>query len=161
MLERLSPRLQQIKSYERKSESPIEEAVKECLDRVGVKYRQQEPIGPFRADFFLPEVNVVLECDGKAFHDGVYDGKRDAYMREHGYRIFRIQGSEINHSPMRTVLRVLGDITGNSGYSNIIPRIGYGPTKFCEGENPNCPDCYAIKQMDRRNKYDDYEPYEE
>lgn len=156
MLEKMmvSARLRKIQERERKSESPIEEMVRQCLDRAGVQYRQQEPIGPFFADFYLPEVGVVLECDGKEFHDGVRDGKRDAYMRERGYRIFRLQGTEINHSPMRTVLRVLGDITGNSEWSDIIPRLEYGRGKFCEGNDPRCPECRMIRNMDKGVDYE-------
>lgn len=57
--------------------------------RMGVKFRRQHPIGPYTADFYAPDLKLVIELDG-ARHDSVHDAARDAYMRDQGIVVVRI-----------------------------------------------------------------------
>lgn len=82
---------------ERKSESPIEQMVAVALYKLGIRFRQQEPFPPYFADFYLPEVNLIIECDGASFHaDKEKDDARDAAILErYGVKTTRLTGSDI------------------------------------------------------------------
>lgn len=63
----------------------------------GVVLYPQLPVLGFFADFANPVAKVVIECDGKEFHqDSAKDGKRDDAMRADGWRVYRITGSMCN-----------------------------------------------------------------
>src|SRR5271167_1014771 len=49
----------------------------------GLKFRRQQPIGPYIVDFFCHEAGLVVEVDGRS-HDerGNEDARREAFLRE-------------------------------------------------------------------------------
>ncbi len=57
--------------------------------RMGVKFRRQHPVGPYTADFYAPDLKLVIELDGSR-HDPAHDAARDAYMRALGITVTRI-----------------------------------------------------------------------
>ncbi len=66
--------------------------------RLGFKVRRQHPIGPYVADFFVRNANLVIEVDGNAHDFGdrpERDEVRNRYMEEHGYRVIRILASDV------------------------------------------------------------------
>lgn len=96
------------KLRERKCESPIEAMVCDCLTRLHVKFRNQEPIGPYFADIYLPEWNAVIECDGREFHqDFKKESERDEFITNAGYRIYHMTGREIVNDPMEATFGLL------------------------------------------------------
>lgn len=100
------------KLRERKCESPIEEMVCDCLMRLGIPFRVQEPIGPYFADIFIQDLGMVIECDGREFHqDQDREGRRDEYIRNAGFTIRHLTGSEIVADPMKATFDI---IKGNS-----------------------------------------------
>ncbi|MCC7437163.1 MAG: DUF559 domain-containing protein [Armatimonadetes bacterium] len=64
----------------------------------GWKFRRQEPIHIFIADFFCCEAGVVVELDGE-YHDDPKQAERDAfresYIQELGYRVIRFRNSDV------------------------------------------------------------------
>jgi len=91
--------------------SPIEARVRAALQRRRVGFREQWPIGPYRADFYLPAHRLVIEADGAAWHTSPArrrgDGRRDRYMRARGYRVIRLTGREIYRDADAAVGRAL------------------------------------------------------
>lgn len=90
------------------TESPIERLLAGALkgwllhnDIGSVTLTTQAPIGPYRADILIEdgERRLVVECDGKAFHNSreqvERDKRRDRYCASHGYSVMRFTGSEI------------------------------------------------------------------
>jgi len=55
-----------------------------------IKFRRQEPIGKYVADFVCQEARLIVELDGgqHAVHRR-YDKHRDAWLRRQGYRVLR------------------------------------------------------------------------
>ena len=49
------------------------------------------------ADFFIPSMNLIIECDGEVWHPlgNSRDRKRDAVLKRLGYNIIRFRGKEI------------------------------------------------------------------
>jgi very-short-patch-repair endonuclease len=63
----------------------------------GLKFRRQQPIGPYIVDFVCFEKRVIVELDGgqhmlsSKIRD---DSTRDRWLREQGYRILRFWDNE-------------------------------------------------------------------
>ncbi len=62
----------------------------------GLRFRRQEPIGQYIADFLCYEVKMVIEVDGGQ-HAGQkqYDEKRDHWMASQGFRVLRFWDHEV------------------------------------------------------------------
>lgn len=56
----------------------------------------QYPVGKYFADFANVQKKIVIECDGKQWHDEEKDAKRDAEMIADGWTVYRIPGYECN-----------------------------------------------------------------
>lgn len=107
-------------------------------------YRRQEPIGPYFADFFFPENNLVLEIDG-AHHEKEdqirHDRLRDSYMNEKGYCVVRATGTiaSRNASGVLSAIRYLNDqktyfINSDEDIKSLI-------LKSVEVKMDTCPTC--------------------
>ena len=64
----------------------------------GNRFRRQHPIGPYIADFACVSAWLVIEVDG-ATHSSdteyLHDLKRDAFLREHGWRVLRVRNEDV------------------------------------------------------------------
>jgi very-short-patch-repair endonuclease len=66
-----------------------------------MSYQREFPlgIGLYRADFFVPSKNLVIEVDGDYWHSRPgckeFDEARDARVREGGYTVIRFRESAI------------------------------------------------------------------
>ena len=72
----------------------------------GWKFRRQMPIGPYVVDFVCFEALLIVEVDGhlhQRAESQVHDAKRDAALRERGFRILRFDADV-------ALGRVIGDI---------------------------------------------------
>ena len=57
--------------------------------QMGVRFRRQEPIGPFIADFACLTARVIVEVDGDSHTDRWRDRQRDQWFHEHGWFVLR------------------------------------------------------------------------
>ncbi len=65
---------------------------------LGVKFRRQQGIGPYIADFYSAKFQLVIEIDGDSHFDATgmaYDAERDAYMQGHDMRVLRFTNDEV------------------------------------------------------------------
>jgi len=71
----------------------------------GLKFRRQHPVGPFVADFYCHEADLVIELDGES-HNGraAADAHRTEYLEKQGFRVLRI-GNDDLLSDLEAVLR--------------------------------------------------------
>ncbi len=56
------------------------------------KFRRQVPIGPYVVDFVCFEARLIVEVDGPLHQQAenrMHDAKRDAALKERGFRILR------------------------------------------------------------------------
>ncbi len=71
-------------------------------NQLGVRFRRQEPIGPYLVDFVCIPLKLVIELDGPS-HDHEarnngrpeYDWRRDAYLRRRGFTVLRFTNHEV------------------------------------------------------------------
>lgn len=56
------------------------------------------PVGKIYLDFAIPRFKINIECDGKEFHNDLFDKFRDSFLINNGWIVFRISGSAIMKS---------------------------------------------------------------
>lgn len=78
--------------------TPIEYGAWCSIREYGLPFYPQYPVHGVILDFADPKKKIALECDGKEWHDAVKDQQRDAMLAEHGWRVYRVTGSECNSS---------------------------------------------------------------
>ena len=97
-----------------RGETSIEKKIRECLNLVHIQFQQEVKIGRYHADFLIKNTNILIECDGVYWHSlkkiKDRDKRRDVFLREKGYRIYRFPEEEINKSPL-TCLRKIFDFS--------------------------------------------------
>lgn len=76
--------------------TPIERMAWGEIRDYGLPFFPQFPIGKFFADFADPVKKIVIECDGKAFHNKANDDQRDRFMGSLGWKVFRVSGADCN-----------------------------------------------------------------
>ena len=59
-----------------------ENIIAECLSDLGLRYTEQYEIYPYTADFYIPELRMIIEADGTYGHFKKRDLKRDAKLQE-------------------------------------------------------------------------------
>jgi very-short-patch-repair endonuclease len=60
----------------------------------GLKFRRQEVIGPYIADFMCPSCALIVEVDGDA-HDEAKDRLRDDVLEQFGFLVLRITNLDV------------------------------------------------------------------
>lgn len=67
-----------------------------------VRFRRQQPIGPYIADFFCSAARLIIELDGGQ-HGAELQEKRDAartqWLTERGYRVMRFANEDFLREP--------------------------------------------------------------
>ena len=66
--------------------------------QLGVRFRRQEPIGPYIADFACHPHRLIVEVDGitHGFGDHAYALRRDQWFRERGWVVLHFNDDEVN-----------------------------------------------------------------
>ena len=91
--------------------TPIERQLSKAMAQLGLPFTAQVPLGPYLADFTLAAPNgqvLVVEADGRDYHDATRDSVRDAALvAHHGVAaVLRFSGSRIWHSPKNCAQQV-------------------------------------------------------
>ena len=69
----------------------------------GFKFRRQQRIGPYFADFACQSARLVIEVDGNSHaHTVVYDQRRTNFLASEGYRVVRFSNLDV----MRNIVGV-------------------------------------------------------
>jgi len=72
----------------------------------GYRFRRQQPIGPYVADFFCASERLIVELDGGQHFEPDqirHDALRTAWFAERGYRVIRFVNSDVFKSPASVV----------------------------------------------------------
>lgn len=89
-----------VKSQRGKSTS-IEIKMRNELKRRSINFVEQYVVGNrYVADFYLPEYNIIIECDGDYWHTRPEvmekDIRKNSFIKKQGYSLYRFWESEIN-----------------------------------------------------------------
>ncbi len=64
-----------------------------------VKFRRQEPIGPYIADFVCFASKLIIEVDGGQHSENARDAVRDAWLAERDLRVVRYSNLDVLTNP--------------------------------------------------------------
>jgi len=98
--------------YKRFTNTKPEIEMKAILKELGIKYKHNYPIRnilhSYCADFYVPKTNMVIEVDGKFFHNYPYGTEKDATrnkeMKEAGYFVLRFWDEEFDTEKVREAI---------------------------------------------------------
>ena len=77
----------------------------------GTKFRRQQPVGLYIADFLCIAHNLIIEADGSQHAESATDMRRDAFLQSRGFRVLRFS----NHDILRETESVLATIAAACG----------------------------------------------
>lgn len=61
----------------------------------GVKFRRQQPIGPYFCDFVCLQRHLILEIDGGQHSNSMQDKIRDEFFNKEGFTVLRFWNNEV------------------------------------------------------------------
>ena len=76
---------------------------------MGVEFRRQVVLGEnFIVDFLAPRQRLVVEIDGRAYHDRrrAADARRDRKLARLGYRVLRLEADLVTYNLSEAVARI-------------------------------------------------------
>lgn len=77
-----------------------------------VKFRRQHGIGPYIADFYCKEKNLVIEIDGAQHKDNKeYDKDRSDYFNALGIKVIRFWNDEIDQNLEEVLLKIKSEVS--------------------------------------------------
>lgn len=101
-----------------RGETSIEKIVRLKLQDLKVEFIQEKYIGKrYIADFFI-NPNLIIECDGKYWHNIKRDNKKNEYIFSQGLSLLRLKEQEI-HQETELSSKILYFIRGDTNYSKI------------------------------------------
>jgi very-short-patch-repair endonuclease len=89
-----------------------------CLRRkqfAGLRFRRQQPLGRYIADFYCSAAKLVIELDGSQHgtrENVTYDAERDEWLNLQGYRVLRFSNDVFlkkRESVLDTIERAIQD----------------------------------------------------
>jgi len=87
-----------------KQNTSIERAIKSVLDYLNITYEEQYIVSGFVVDFYLPDYNLLIECDGDYWHNRPEQIKRDnirnAVFKKLGYNLLRLWEHDIKQDAL-------------------------------------------------------------
>jgi very-short-patch-repair endonuclease len=79
---------------------------------LGVKFRRQQGIGPYIADFYCKEKYLVIELDGSQhFEQKEYDKTRDEYFKIFGIQTLRFWNNEVDTNMEGVLMKIRSYLT--------------------------------------------------
>ncbi|MEO0091652.1 MAG: DUF559 domain-containing protein [candidate division WOR-3 bacterium] len=64
-------------------------------NQLGTKFKRQEPIGKYIADFVCYEKRIIIELDGSQHINSQRDKIRDDWFAKQGFRVLRYWDNEV------------------------------------------------------------------
>jgi len=79
--------------------------------KLGVRFRRQQPIGPFIVDFYCADVGLVVELDGAGHADRVeYDEGRTTSLAARGLTVLRFANADVIERPQLVYVRIMTEL---------------------------------------------------
>ncbi len=79
-----------------------------CNQQLGVKFRRQEPVLNYIADFLSHDARLIVELDGSQHADSAYDDRRTKALEHAGFHVIRFRNNEVIEN-LEGVLQTIAD----------------------------------------------------
>ena len=102
--------------------------------QLGVKFRRQQPIGKYIADFVCFEKKIIIELDGGQHNESSNiekDKMRDLFFNQNGFKVVRFWNNEIHQNLDGVIEKIQTEIKCpplEGGPKSLISRWGQNPT---------------------------------
>ena len=83
----------------------------------GSKWRRQQPIGHYIVDFICLEARLIVEADGSEHLDSTHDARRDAWLRQQGFKLLRFWNNDVLARTDAVLDTILSTLNGGAGVS--------------------------------------------
>ena len=81
----------------------------------GLKFRRQQPIGPYIVDFFCPTARLVIELDGVTHETKEeQDATRQRWLESQGLRVIRFANAEVSRNLQGVLETILLEVERSS-----------------------------------------------
>jgi len=80
----------------------------------GIKFKRQQPVGPFIVDFVCFQSRLVIELDGGQHFRNDHDRIRDAWLQQRGFRVLRFWNNEVLGNLDGVVQKIMMEIGGST-----------------------------------------------
>ena len=90
--------------------SSLEIMIEEEIKKIGFPYQKEKRFWRYKADFFIPHLDLIVECDGTQHEKPKYkrrDKIRDKWFSSNGYRTIRLKDKEIRKNPREALINKL------------------------------------------------------
>ncbi len=78
----------------------------------GHKFRRQQVIGHFIADFACPSARMIVEVDGDTHDDPARDQARDLKLADFGYRVLHVTNDDVMRNVEGVLVRISDALRG-------------------------------------------------
>ena len=99
----------------------------------GLRFRRQQPLGPYIADFYCSTAKLIVELDGSQHgldENVAYDEARTAWLKRRGYRVLRFS----NEVFLKYRDVVIDSIAFHCRDRRTPPRTAFGGSTLPQGE---------------------------
>ncbi len=118
--------------------------------QLGVRFRRQEPIGPFIVDFVCLKRQFVVEVDGGVHEDIKKDLARDAWLHRHGFFVLHLDNQHVLDDIDGAIALIEQALAGPESVFDPIERGGIIPDRRNRRRSPlgrrRSPTPHAISQ---------------
>jgi very-short-patch-repair endonuclease len=103
------------------------------------KFRRQQPLGNYIADFVCLEARLIVELDGGQHNGSASDIARDAWLTSQGFVVLRFWNNEVFENLEGVLERILVQLQAAPSPQPLSPRgrgVGEGstsPRSYCSG----------------------------
>lgn len=112
-----------LNSYSQGKETSIERILADVLDKLGISYEKQKPIGMFFADIYIKKDNLIIEADGDYWHNRpgakTKDDRKNDYIISNGYNLLRIWEHDIHRDAAEIIVQHLASLRANQQQQNM------------------------------------------
>lgn len=88
----------------------------------GMRFRRQQPIGRYVADFYCPAARLIVELDGDQHGSAqamLYDDARTQWLRHEGYYVLRFANGDVLRGRDRVIDSIAHCIEERSVFSKV------------------------------------------
>lgn len=94
-----------------KRETPAERLLEKKLKKnlKEINFIKQYPLGPYIADFYFPDLKIVVEANGKQHYTkkGMkHDAERNEYMKKLGIKTLRFSNEDIKENTQEVLFKI-------------------------------------------------------
>ena len=104
------------------------------------KFRRQQPVSPYLADFVCQDVRLIVEIDGGQHNDNAYDRRRDTWLNEAGYRVLRLWNNEVLENIDGVAARIIAALHSPPSPTSPRPQAAKASYPLPQGERSNSND---------------------